>query len=333
MRLQIKWINGWAYVHGTGPDGKRIRRTLETQDAGRAEEARAHLEARLWKVKHYGAEAVVTFEEAALAYAGDGGEARFLVKIAEQLHGKVLREITPRMIRDAAKRAYPTAKPATVNRQGIGPARAVLNYGHAQGWCAPIRVEGFEVTQPRKKAVGQDYLDALRPYLPARMYALLMFLHYTGRRIGEALDITPDQIDGVRVFLPDTKNGEDAIAIMPPQLAALMSSLEPIDGRVFGYAARSSVYPTLRRAAKKAGLEYLGTHQLGRHSYATALHGAGWNSKQIADAGGWKTAALVDKTYIHNAETQGKAAGVLGKKLANYEKRKAATTKKQKEKP
>lgn len=124
MRLQIRWINGWAYAHGTGPDGKRIRRALSTQDAGRAEEARAHLEARLWKIKHYGPEAVVTFDEAALAYLQDGGEARFVVKIAEQLSGKVLREITPKMIRDAARRAYPTAKAATVNRQGIVPARA-----------------------------------------------------------------------------------------------------------------------------------------------------------------------------------------------------------------
>ena len=333
MRLQIKWINGWAYVHGTGPDGKRIRRTLETQDAGRAEEARAHLEARLWKVKHYGAEAVVTFEEAALAYANDGGEARFLVKVAEQLHGKVLREITPRMIRDAAKRAYPTAKAATVNRQGIVPARAVMNYGHAQGWCAPIRVEGFEVIQPRRKAVGQGYLEALRPYLPPHMYALLMFLHYTGRRVGEAVEMKPEHIDGARVFLPDTKNGDDAIAIMPPQLADLVNSPEPINGKVFGYAHRSSLYPALRRAAKNAGVEYLPTHQIGRHRYATALAGEGWNGKQIADAGGWKTPALVDRTYIHNAETQSKAAGVLGKLLAKSQKAKAAKPRKSKEKP
>ena len=153
-------------------------------------------------MKHYGPDAVVTFEEAALAYAQDGGEKRFLVKMAEQLQGKVLREITPRMIRDAARRAYPNAKPATVNRQGIGPARAVMNYGHSQGWCGALRVEGFPVAAPQKRAVGQDYLDALRPHLPARAYALLMFLHYTGRRVGDAITLTPEQIDGLRVTFP-----------------------------------------------------------------------------------------------------------------------------------
>lgn len=316
MRLQIRWINGWAYAHGSGPDGKRVRRALGTQDAGRAEEARAHLEARLWKIKHYGPEAVVTFDEAALAYAQDGGEVRFLTKMAEQLAGKVLREITPKMIRDAARRAYPEAKPATVNRQGIVPARAVMNYGHAQGWCAPIRVEGFPVDAPNKRAVGQDYLDAMRPHLPARAYALLMFLHYTGRRVGEAIAMTPEQIDGLRVTFGKTKNGKPAVAVMPRPVADLVAALAPVDGRVFGYAHRSSLYATLRRAARKAGVDYLGTHQLGRHSFATALDNAGWTSKQIADAGGWESPALVQKTYVHTADTQEKAARLLGKQLS-----------------
>lgn len=317
MRLQIRWINGWAYAHGTGPDGKRVRRALGTQDACRAEEARAHLEARLWKIKHYGPEAVVTFDEAALAYAQDGGEVRFLTKMAEQLAGKVLREITPKMIRDAARRAYPLAKAATVNRQGIVPARAVMNYGHAQGWCAPIRVEGFPVDQPQKRAVGQDYLDAMRPHLPARAYAMLMFLHYTGRRVGEAIDMTPGQIDGLRVTFGKTKNGKPAVAVMPRPVADLVAALEPVDGRVFGYAHRSSLYATLRRAARKAGVDYLGTHQLGRHSFATALDNAGWTSKQIADAGGWESPALVQKSYVHTADTQEKAARLLGKFLTS----------------
>lgn len=317
MRLQTKWIDGWAYAFGTGPDGKRIRQSLKTQDARRAEEARAHLEARLWKLHHYGAEAVVTFDEAALAYARDGGETRFLVQVAEQLKGRVLREITPNMIRDAARRAYPNAKPATLNRQGIVPARAVLNYAHTQGWCGAVRVKSFDVPVTRKVAVTQAYLDALRPHIPHRAWALMMFLHYTGRRVGEALALTPDRLNGTRAVFHDTKNGEDAVAVMPLALADVLAGLEPRNGLVFGYADRSSLYATLRRGCRKAGLPYLGTHQVGRHSYATALDGAGWTAKQIADAGGWKSPALVQKTYVHTDETQAKAAKLLGKKLTS----------------
>lgn len=284
----------------------------------------------MWKVKHYGPEAVVTFEEAALAYAQDGGEDRFLVKISEQLAGKVLREITPRMIRDAARKSYPGASNATLNRQGIVPARAVLNYGHAQGWCPPIRVESFPTTQKVKKAVGQGYLTAMRPHLPAPAYALMMFLHYTGRRVSEAIDLRPEQIEGVRVSLPKTKNGKPALAVMPKAVADLIADLAPVNGRVFGYAHRSSLYATLRRAAKKAGVEYLGTHQPGRHSFATALDSAGWTAKQIADAGGWESPALVAKTYVHTSETQAKAAGVLGRNLAKSVKAKRTRPSKQK---
>lgn len=316
MRLTIKWLNGWAYAHGTAPDGQRIRRALGTQDAGKAEEARSHLEARLWRKAHYGPEAVVTFDEAAVAYANDGGEVRFLVPISTQLQGKVLREITPKMIRDAARRAYPNAKNSTLNRQGITPARAVLNYAHSQGWCAPVKVDGFPVEKTRKQAVEQGYLDALRPHLPTKIYALLMFLHYTGRRVGEAIEMEWANVDGPRVFIPDTKNNEPAVAIMPKAVADLVHALPKDGDRVFGYAGRSSLYAPIRRAAKKAGVPYLGTHQPGRHSFATSLDRAGWTSKQIADAGGWKSAALVQNTYIHTGEIQARAASVLGKKMA-----------------
>lgn len=322
MRLTIKWVGGWAHVHGTGPDGQRIRRALKTQDAKRAEEARAHLEGRLWKASHYGPEAVVTFAEAAVAYAENNGELRFLDRMVVQLGDKLLREITPRAIAEAARRAYPAAAPATVNRQGITPARAVMNYGHSQGWCAPIRVDGLPVPPAKKVAVDQGYLDALKPHIPHRAYALLTFLHYTGRRVGDAIALTPDRLAGDRAFFPTTKNGEAAVAVMPPQVAKLVSGLEPRHGRVFGYVNRSSLYSTLRRACKKAGLPYIGTHQIGRHSFATALHGAGLDAKMIADAGGWKSPALVQKTYVHTTNAQQIAAGIFGKKMAKSAKAK-----------
>ena len=54
-----------------------------------------------------GTSAVVTFDQAAVAYAEDGGEARFPVKISEKLAGEALHSITPQIVRNAAKKAYP----------------------------------------------------------------------------------------------------------------------------------------------------------------------------------------------------------------------------------
>ncbi len=314
MGLKIVWHKGWAYVHGTGPDGKRIRRSLKTKDTRRAKEALAQLDAKLWRARVYGAEAAVTFEDAALAYANDGGETRFLVKVTERLTGKLLRDVTPNMIRQAAREAYPDAGPATLNRQAITPAAAVVNYGHAQGWCAPIRVKRFPVEKPERRAVGSEYLDKLRPHLPVNLYALMLFLHQTGRRVGDAIGLTPDRVKDGKAYIPKTKNGAEAWAHLTPALVDLLGQIEPRHGLVFGYLDRSSLYSTLRRACAKAGVPYLGTHQVGRHSFATALTKAGWSTKAVAEAGGWKTTRLVADVYDHPEDVQAKAARHFAKR-------------------
>lgn len=319
MRLQIKWVNGWAQLHGTGPTGRRIRQSLKTRDPKRAEEKRAAVEAKLWRSDLYGPEEVVTFDAAAVAYAEDGGEARFLLKMAQEFEGVRLRDIKPRDIREAAKRAYPAASAATWNRQGITPAQAVINWSHEQGWCAPIQVKRFKTEKPKRKAVGPEYLEALEPHLPDRLFALMLFLQVTGRRIGEAIEMKPSWVTGNRVHIPKTKNGEAANVVMPVALAQLVHSIEPRHKRVFGYKGRSSVYKTLRRACKKAGVEYLGTHQPGRHSFATQLLNQGWQSSRIAKAGGWKSVALVAQTYEHPEEAPEEAAKVFDKFLASRE--------------
>lgn len=317
MRLQVIWREGWAHAYGTGPDGKRIRRALKTRDPRKAEEARAALEARLFKIGLYGADHVITFEECALAYVEDGGESRFILPISKALAGKRLKDVTPKDVRDAAKIAYPDASNATMNRQAITPARAVINYGHSQGWCAQIKVRSFEVSKPKRSAVSRDYVDRLRPHLPPALFAMMLFMHTTGRRIGDALSLEVQDIDlkRMRARIADTKNGEAAIAILTAEVAEVLSGIMPEVGKVFPYAARSSVYATLRRACKKAGLQYLGTHQPGRHSYATTLHNAGWQSSAIADAGGWKSVRLVAETYEHPQEASERAAMLFGTKL------------------
>lgn len=324
MRLKIKWVNGWAQIHGTDPDGRRIRQSLKTRDPRQAEENRASLEAKLWKSDLYGPEEVVTFDAAAVAYAEDGGEARFLLKMAKEFEGVKLRRIKPRDIREAAQRAYPKAGPATWNRQGITPAQAVINWGHEQGWCSPIRVKRFTAPKPKRKAVDGDYLNQLEPHLPDRLFALMLFLQVTGRRIGEAVAMEPSWIDGSRVLIPKTKNGEAAAVVMPEQLAQLIHAMQPRHGRVFGYIHRSSVYPTLRRACEKAQVEYLGTHQPGRHTFATELLKHGWQSSRIAKAGGWKSVSLVAQTYEHPEGAQEEAAAVfddaLGERPSNLVK-------------
>lgn len=264
-----------------------------------------------------------------MEYLKDGGEGRFLLPITMQIGDMRLRDITPNAIRDAARRAYPNASNATLNRQAITPATAVINYGHQQGWCPMIKVKRLPVEKPTRKAVGRAYLDSIKPHLPLRAYAIMLFIHQTGRRISEALDLRPDQIAGGKAFIPRTKNGCEAWAHLTPEMMGLIDEIEPRHGKVFGYADRSSLYPTLRRACAKAGVEYLGTHQVGRHSFATSLSNAGWGAKAIADAGGWKTTRVVSEIYEHPEGAQAKAALHFGQengKLKNTRRAKRNKT-------
>ena len=322
MRLKITTRHGIFHADGYGPDGKRVRRSLKTTDPRRAEELRTDLEKRLWQLHLYGASAVMTFDQAAVAYAEDGGETRFLVKISEQLSGTPLHSITPKIIRNAAEAAYPNAKPATRNREGVTPAQAVVNYAHDQGWCGPIKVKRFPVEKPKREAVGIEYLAALEPHAPTNLFALILFVHTTGRRVGDAIGLTPDDIDleNGTAFIAKTKNGDSATVNLVPVLVDILRELPTSNGHVFGYKDRRNLYATLKRSCDRAGIKYLGTHQVGRHSFATALEREGWNSKAIADAGGWKSVRLVDETYIHTNDPAARATALLGRNWSRVSK-------------
>ena len=317
MRLQVKWVNGWAQLSGTGPDGQRIRRALKTRDPKQAEQARAQIESRLWQSNLYGKSEVITFDECALAYIEDGGDKRFIMAVARHFQGWRLKDITPKDIRDAAKSIYPAAGPATWNRQGITPARAVINFGHQQGWCAPIRVRHFPAEKPTRRAVDRKYIDRLIGECNPHLAAIVLFINQTGRRIGDVMRIEPRHVDlrNLTITIPKTKNGDPFTAHITAELAARLSDLPARGGKVFGYNSRSAVRNALKRAAARAGVEYLGTHQIGRHSFATSLSNAGWGTKEIAEAGGWKSTRIVAETYDHPDDPARRAAMIFGKKM------------------
>lgn len=324
MGLKLRWRNGIAYARGTVA-GRRIRQSLGTRDPQQAEEARAALEARLWRSRVYGAEAVVTFEEAALSYLEDGGEGRFMAPLLHHFKGRALREIRPKDIRDAARRLYPGAAPATLNRHAIAPARAVVNHAAEQGWCQPIRVRQFAVEKPKRVAVDAAWIAAFRAAAKARrlpyLAALARFLFETGCRISEATGLKPSDLDlGNRTAdIGRTKNGEAHLVDLSLGMMVELANLKPRAGRVFGYASRHSVYGPWETTCRAAGILHVPPHQAGRHSFATALDADGWSAARIAEAGRWKSVRMVAETYTHPERAGRLAADRLGSLLAQSE--------------
>lgn len=301
--------------------GQRVRRSAQTRDPDIARQVAHAIEGRLWKRRLHGDEAVATFEEAALAYMKDGGERRFLDPLIVQFKGRLVAGIKPAEIRAAARKIYPGAGPATLNRQGIAPARAVINFAHQQGWCPPIRVAQFRTRPPQRTAVDADWIMAFRaaafsgrlPYLAAAA----RFMFEGGTRIGEVCEVRPGDcnLQARRILLVDTKNGEDYAVTISTGMAAELASLPPRRGRVFGYRSRRHVYKVWRNTCRRAGIPYVPPHQAGRHSFATTLDAEGWTASQIAEAGRWKSVRLVAETYVHPRDSSRRAADLIGDKL------------------
>lgn len=316
--LELKEREGVWYAVGT-INGERIRKSLGTRDRKRAEEQIALYEARLWKRHSFGEEAVRTFEEAAVSYLKQGGEGRFLPRILRQFKGRSLGKIKPGDVRDMAVTLYPKASNATRNRQAITPAVAVINHGADRGWCGPIKVKPFDVPKSRKhKPVDRAWLDAFmaeadRSKLP-HLSAIVLFMHQTGARASEAVNLTGDCVDlGRRIaVLAKTKTEEDSVRHLTAELVARMAALGINDGEnVFLYTDPKAVNRRMKAVAKRAGIEERTTHSAGRHSFGTNVMNAGARVKDAMEAGGWKSAKLFMETYVHTSEAGKKIASLL----------------------
>ena len=322
MGLKIVWRGGWAHAQGTIAGIGRIRESLGTRDPAQAEDLRVALEARLHRERVFGREAVATFEMAveryALAKLDQGKAVRFLDRVLPRLRGRRIKDITPGDLKDLARELYPDASPATRRRQVITPVAAVINFAAEEyGWCAPIKIRYQTGPAPARVAIDYGWIDAVRAECARRglphLRALVLFLFQTGFRVGEAVRLTPADFSGASVTAGRTKNGEPRTMALTPEMAQEIARLLPREGRTFGYGTEAGVRQGLRRVCAGAGVPYLGTHQPGRHSFATALDGLGMTAKGIASAGGWKTARIVHDTYLHPDDPSARAARLLSR--------------------
>lgn len=324
--LKLKPRDGIWYAIGNVA-GKRVRESLGTRDKGVAEELRAQFEARLWKRHTYGDEAVRTFEEAALSYMQQGGEKRYVPPLLRYFRGRTLATIKPAEIREASIALYPKASPATRNRQGIIPARAIINHAHDRGWCGPMRVKAWEVSKSRKnKPVDRQWLDRFMAEADAsglpHLSACVLFMHQTGARVSEAISLTGEFVDlGARLaVLEKTKTDEHSPRYLTAELVSRLAALRPESGRrLFGYTDRQAVNRRIKAVCARAGIEPRSSHAAGRHSFATNAMNGGARVKDAMEAGGWKSAALFMQTYVHADEAGRNIAGIFDRETGVFD--------------
>lgn len=255
----------------------------------------------------------MTFAQATDAYLDAGKPERFLLKILDHWKDTPLRQITGAAVRQSAKKLYPGAGNATLNRQVIKPTRAVMNYAADLWGLGKIAVTPFpERTNIERRPVTADWVSSFAAQargdgLP-HLAALAFFMFGTGARIGEAVALTwrDLSLDKRRATIFMGKTGETRTAHLPgPVIVALAnvpSNRNPED-LVFGYAERGSVSKVWRNVCGRAEIEPLTPHSC-RHGFATEMLRNGFDVKTVAKLGGWKDAAIVLRHYAHALEDE-----------------------------
>lgn len=257
-----------------------------------------------------------TFAQGCVSYWRAGGREKYATigfdpkteqvsKLLAWFYDTPMSEIDREAVEAYADAHHPTAKASTVNRMVIAPIKAVLTHNdvpnaHIKKWSEQ-RVESAHASPELFKATLEACAD-----LP-HLRAALLTMTATGRRVGEIVSWERHYLnwENGHVTMPRTKNGEGFTVKLPDFVLEEIRALPDFrNGRVFGYVSRYSLYGALKRRCAKAGIPYLGTHKLGRHTFATwALTHGGMSLKEVQMAGGWKSLTALQR-YLHVTPSQ-----------------------------
>lgn len=250
-----------------------------------------------------------TFADAALRYIHSGGDTRFLKRIIDHLGpGVLLREVDQERIDQMSREIYPTATPATRNRQVYTPVSAVLKY---VGVEAPMKRPKGSAGQARVQWLWPEEAEKLfeeAAKIDREFAAFLILLTYTGLRLSEglSLEVRDLRLDEGFVYLPHSKNEEPRAVFLPPFVVATLSSHpRGLDrpGRIFRFTKSGRLYKLLRIAKEKAGFPWFGFHHC-CHTYATWMRRyGGLDERGLVGTGRWKDQKSVAR-YAHVVTTE-----------------------------
>lgn len=284
--------------------GRLLRGSTRTASKEIAQRIAAEHEARHWKGHFDGPASVLTFAQAAILYRAAGKSDRFLRPIEDHWKDTPVKSIPAAAIRQSAITLYPTAGPATRNRQAIVPTQAIINHAAAHELCPYIRVKRFPVVKKEKEPATWEWVQAFMAHAGTPGLAALACLMYlTGARITKALAVQWADVDfrSRKVLIRGTRKGDDdRFAHMPNELIAALANI-PGDrtGAVFAFKSRGNCKTQWAGACRRAGIKLLSFHRC-RHGFATGLLDKGVSPITVAKRGGWKNPRHVFETYGHD---------------------------------
>ncbi|MBR1231966.1 site-specific integrase [Bradyrhizobium sp. AUGA SZCCT0182] len=322
--------------------GIRIEESTRTSDRSAAEEIRAIREAKILEESIHGSRATKTFAAAALSYLENGGSKRFTAPVIKHFGTLPLARIDQDALDQGARKLYPNASPSTRNRQFYAIASAILHHAAGRKWCPAPIIERPKLPDGRIRWLTIDEADALITACSNHLRPLLIFLLYTGARVGEALWLDWRDVDLRRahVQFPKTKNGEPRGVPLHPRAVAALANLDGRSAEVFrrpdgkpysrpkkpgDTSAGTRIKTAFKAACRRAGITDFHPHDC-RHTWATWHYANNHDFTKLKVLGGWKTDSMVFR-YAHANVSQHQASidNLPGGNLGDYNKRKAKT--------
>jgi len=296
--------------------GRRVDESTGTAERKIAEEIRAKREAELLAESVYGRRATATFAQAVLSYLEHGGSKRFLEPVIEHFGTTPLAKIDQDAIDRGARKLYPNASGATRNRQFYTPVSAVMTHAARRSWCPRLLLERPAPSKERVRWLTVEEAERLIEACSDHMRPLVIFLLYTGARVGEALWLDWRHVDIKRghVSFPKTKNGEARGVPLHPRVIASLANLPHREGEVFRrpdgrpyerpeaddddhISAGSRISTAFAGACRRAGITDFHPHDC-RHTWATWHYAANRDHGALQKLGGWKSVRMVMR-YAH----------------------------------
>jgi integrase len=181
---------------------------------------------------------------------------------------------------------------ATRNRR-LAVLKAVAKFAWRKGWTEE-NLSGKiqllpEVRYRRREVSLEDAQKLIESASTPRAKALIALSAYTGLRLGEVLRLKPEDVRGGVIVARDTKNGEDRVIPILPELEPHLSQL-PFK------AGWRNVYRGFQAARKRAGID-IRYHDL-RHMVASALARSDADLRLSMDIMGHKSVET-HRRYVH----------------------------------
>ena len=323
LRNKTWWVTGTI-------NRERVRESTGHTDKKRAQSWASKRQWELEQVAVFGPESVLTFGAALNYYIDGGGEQRFLMPLLDAWEHRLVKDVSPGDVIDLANKLYPKAGAATKNRQVLTPVMAIIRFNAARGRCAPILVSRFEAKKVLKRRTATwEWVGKLALTAKPKIIALVLFIANTAARIGDALKLrwADVDLDAGTALLRDTKNGEDRHVTLRAETVAALRAIVPkklgAKETVFKFYDRSDVSRQIKTACKKAGVEYIPTHGIGRRLFFTSLMRDGIDARTAAEAGGLKSVRLYLETYAQPDNVGNAVDRAIGTKLTQAMKRDA----------